>query len=130
MERGLKNMIALKARICCNGDTDKFIKAAVEQLGVTLPEDKTTSCPACESKGTLIVSTANIEINTGVLVKNAPAWKCGKCGEPLCDVRLIAEIEKIMGDSAEEIAFQELLKDSWQPEEIPLPLAKGLLVKI
>lgn len=127
MERKLKNMIALKARIYCNGDIGKLIKTAVERLEVTLPEDKTTKCPACKSKGTFMVSTADVDFISGAIVKNTPVWKCGKCGEPICDIRLMADIERIIGDSTEEIDFQELLKGSWQPKETPLALRKGCL---
>lgn len=112
MERNVKNMIALKARIAFNGDIDKLIRAAVEKLEVKLPEDKTTQCPTCGKKGLFQVSTSEAMFKPGILVEDIPVWEC-QCGEVLYDVGLFAEIEALVSEkTATRIGFQDLLSSS------------------
>jgi YgiT-type zinc finger domain-containing protein len=113
MERELKSMIALKARIAFNGDIKKLVRAAVENFEVKLPEDKTTKCPTCGKKGLFQVSKSEATFRPDIVVEDIPVWEC-PCGEILYDVSLFAEIEAIISQKTEtRIGFDELLRSSW-----------------
>ncbi|HHX74371.1 MAG TPA: YgiT-type zinc finger protein [Firmicutes bacterium] len=106
-EVNLNSMITLKARIAFNGDVEKLINAAVAEYKATLPEDK-SACPKCGQQA-YQVTTITIPIAKAV-VKNVPTWKCSNCGDILYGLRLLADIESVIGDATGEIDFNDLLK--------------------
>lgn len=111
MEKDVKNMIALKARVAFNGDTEKLIRAAVEKFEVKLPEDKKGRCHKCQKAGTLEVSKAKATFED-VVVENIPVWKC-QCGEIVYDVELFEDIAALVVNSTgKTLDFEDLLKFS------------------